>query len=237
MNPVNDYAASSKQVTTQAAFVTKIEWRGGASVAAGRFIQIHDSATVPAEAAVPKKSYPIDAATEGYKLFEEGEVRCDKGVYVCVSTTEATKTIASGNDIYAMLSVEMDRAEEPSVTYVGDLTSNVQGLEVWADSAGPKRLVSLEVDGSGVGSVAYLMIFANDSPAEGETPIFQRKLLASTAYTKANGKEFSFGKKGVYIKSYSSGTLRDGCTVKVSTTSGTLTTTASNYQIKAAYVA
>lgn len=63
--------------------------------AAARFIQIFDSATVPADASVPLISYSV-AATSGDVRFFEGRPFAN-GIVIVSSTTGPTKTI-SGAD-------------------------------------------------------------------------------------------------------------------------------------------
>jgi hypothetical protein len=63
--------------------------------AATRFIQVHDSKTVPADGAVPLMSFKI-AAGEQYVLSEV-PLPLSNGLYICLSTTQNTKTLAGAD--------------------------------------------------------------------------------------------------------------------------------------------
>jgi len=227
-------AAATFQVRAHPCGVLKLEVNQTNDIST-RFIQIHDSATTPAAAAVPKKSWP--AAECAYKEFKNGELDLEKGCFIGLSSTELTYTAQATNISGVM--VELDRPDVPTGTStVGDLTTNVQELEIWNDAAGPKKLITLEVDGdTGNCAAAFGMFFGQDSPAEGSKPIFQIPLAANTAYLRSAGNAFQFGKDGRDMTSFAANsfTPRNGCTFVISTTTGVLTTTAENYKIKAEY--
>jgi hypothetical protein len=116
-------------------------------------------------------------------------------------------------------------------TVVGDLTTNVQGLSVWTDAQGPRKLIKLEVTNvDGVGPW-YVMIFStNATVADGTKPFFQSKITSLQALT------FNFGINGLDVQRQSAAGVRsDGCTVVISDATGTLTTTVDNFKIRATY--
>jgi hypothetical protein len=133
--------------------------------------------------------------------------------------------------------VETTDPEFPTGTsYAGNLTSNVQSLQVWADASGPKKLVALEVDGSGLSGPAFIMLFATDSPANGAVPVDQFSIAQGAVLTGT--KKLFFGSnpgRDMYSKD-TAGTDHKGCTVAISTTAGKLTLTADNLKIKAEYI-
>ena len=62
------------------------------------FLQVFDSATVPADGATPELVYPLTKGTNQQLQFGDGYVFA-AGIYVCASTTSKTKTIATTNDV------------------------------------------------------------------------------------------------------------------------------------------
>ena len=60
-----------------------------------RYLQIFDSATVPADGAVPMVS--IAMAANSSFAFSEIPMTCANGIYMCLSTTQNTKTLAGAD--------------------------------------------------------------------------------------------------------------------------------------------
>jgi hypothetical protein len=235
MKPLEYFAIKGQVVSTHPVSVIKLEMTPNASITDGLFLQIHDAAASPATGAVPVKVWP--AAECGYKEFKRGELVLSVGCFICLSTTAATKTGANGvSDLMNILQVELSDPERPTgTTVVGDLTSPVTGLQVWADAAGPKKLIHLEVDGTNLTATCYIQLFAVDSPADGIAPLMTlRKITAGQVLTGASG--LYFGEKGRDVQSVdSTGGLHDGCTIKISTTPSVLTTTGDTARIQAEY--
>lgn len=61
-----------------------------------QFIQLHDSATLPADTGVPKVVFRV-AATSNFSLDYRVGREFASGIVVCNSSTEATKTIGSAD--------------------------------------------------------------------------------------------------------------------------------------------
>lgn len=68
--------------------------------AGAQWIQIHDSATVPADGAVPAITF--DIATQAAKTLDYGlrGRKFAKGIYVCNSTTDVTKTLGAADCLF-----------------------------------------------------------------------------------------------------------------------------------------
>lgn len=229
MIAITDFNALSKQVATRPVSIIKLEWRGSSTAAAaGLYIQVHNSAVAPTAGDVPLRSFQLFPDAEGYKDFKNGELECPVGCFVGVSTAEASWTAAAGNDKYASLGVELDKPQLPAaaaLSTAGDLTSAVTGLSVWDEATGaatPKQLVSLEVDGTNLAAAAYIMLFAKDAPANGDTPVFVKPIALAQTFTKATGKALEFGPNGRSVESFDTA-LRQGCRVRISSTAKTLT--------------
>lgn len=218
MKPLEYFGVTSQQVTTHAVHALKIEGQFMGNTA-DRWLQVHDSAVVPADTAVPMKQWVIPQASPFFQTFSAGELALTQGLYICISNTDGTKTL-SGDTMD--LGVELTDPEQPSGTsFVGGLVLAVASRQLWQDSAGPKKLFALEVDNTG-GADSYIMLFATDTPANGDKPVAQYTLKANAVLTGVNA--LRFGTSGRDIQSIdTAGTLHKGCTVKISTTTGVLT--------------
>ncbi len=233
MVPLNYYDVAGQQITTHNAALHKLEWTIDAGAAAsGLFVQIHDKQTIPTTGNVPKKVWPTGASDRQFKTFADGELRVNNGLYIVISSTEATYTVAAAGDKFDTLAVE-NFAAERSVTVVGDLTSSVDELEVWAESAGPKKLTRLQVTRSSTAATRYILLFAHDNPQTGDVPIL---VLGRMPISVTISFDFDFG-DGLDVRSNDADhTLRQGCTICASTSAASLIVPAANFQIRAEYV-
>lgn len=234
MKPLPYYNVAGQQVATHPVSVHKIEgyFRGETD----SWLQVHDAVSAPADTAVPLKSWPVQAAYEFHKAFEMAELRLTKGLYVCISTTQATKTLSAEK---MDLHVELAQPEAPAGTSsAGDLTTAVTELQVWAESAGPKRLIALEVDGTNVVATHYVQIHSKDTVDAGAVPVAQFELEAGAVKTGLDAWRFGNDGREVGQRDETTPTTwRKGCTVKLSKTAGSYTapTDGSTVAIKAEY--
>lgn len=221
MKTLSYFAASAAQVARHPVEVVKLEWKGATGLAAARFLQVHDAYAAPADTAVPLKVWPIDTDAQGFKLFDVGELVLTNGLYICISTTEATKTLASGADDFSTLIVELREAESPSgTTFAGDLTTSDEVLQVWAEAAGPKRLFEIITTNNG-GADYYLQIHSSDTPSD-------ESLVESILIPDGETVRLSFGKDGREVSRKVSDAIARGCTLAYSQTSGTYTAVGGN---------
>jgi hypothetical protein len=178
------------------------------------------SGAVPANSTVPILP-PIEVAANktGALAFENGVRLAGPGLIFAVSSTKDTFTAvgAATDDIHVVYE-SVEATEYPSTASVsGDYTSAVTNRVVWNDAAGPKRLFRLEVRETS-GNVRYIQIHAQDSPADGQVPVWEGTIAANEK------KAWDFGAGGFVPKDQSAAfALRDGCTVVFSTTAGTKT--------------
>lgn len=219
MKPLTYFDKIGQQVASHPVQVIKLEMRANAALAAGCFWQVHDTDVAPSNGDEPLKAWPAYAGAADYKEFKRGELNLTRGLYLVMSTTEATLTAGTGSNKFAMVAAELTEAERPSGTSTaGDLTTPVYELAVWADAAGPKRLTRVQVEESTLTADRYIMLFAHDAPADGETPLATWKIENG-----GDPLDLRFGADGRDVFSLSGSTRRDGCKLVLSDTPDTLT--------------
>jgi hypothetical protein len=69
-------------------------------------IQVHDSATIPAEGAVPMQAHQISANSDADTTLGLPPILFLNGVYVCESDTIATKTLTTPEDLFIFIVIE-----------------------------------------------------------------------------------------------------------------------------------
>lgn len=62
-----------------------------------QFIQIHDAASLPADTAVPKIVFEVQASSKFALDYGSSPRKFTTGIVICNSSTQATKTIGSAN--------------------------------------------------------------------------------------------------------------------------------------------
>lgn len=147
-------------------------------------------------------------------------------VWIAISSTDATYTAVA-----ASTNVTVD-FEEPILelnnqTITGDTTTGVNNLTVFTTSAA-KRFTQFTATNS-TGATAYLMLFANSSPATGAVPIDQWTLTNGQTLTQNFGRGLA-----PMEQSKTDFTNYTGCYLFGSSTTGTLTASiGSGWKIKA----
>ena len=98
MNPKNlnydDSVAYEASTISKASPGTIYSITGYNSHTSAVWIQLHDSATLPANTAVPAIIFKAEASSNFFYDFSEVGRYCIKGIVVCGSTTGPTKTIS-----------------------------------------------------------------------------------------------------------------------------------------------
>lgn len=186
---------------------------GGGS-ADDRYIQFHEKPSV-ASSDVPavKSLYAPGGTGFSYGPGAIGEITLSE-LTIAVSTAQASYT-APGAGTALNFTVEIETqfpVTSGTTTLVGDLTTGVGSRQIWAESAGPKRLLRLDVVNATVALVpVYPVIQAIDAGATDSLG----KLIATVA--SATTKTYHFGRGGGQIEErYKSGTsylVRRGCTI------------------------
>ena len=245
MKPVSGMAITSLQVAKHR--VSMLRARGNFSGAVASWLMFFDSKVAVANATVPIiPGIPLYAGAPFFIEEEIGALEFVQGCYVAISTTQANLTLSAE---LMDIAVELSDPENPaSVSTAGDLVTAITRLAVWSEATGAasaKRLIQLEVDATLMGlaanTVAYIMGFATDAPANGNKPLFVLEIVQAQVLTGAAA--ISFGSEGRDVKSVDAvvlGTIpspvRAGCTIVISTTNGVLTElVAGTVTIKAEY--
>lgn len=234
MITVTGIAVTAKQVTTHPTGVLRLRGNFNGTTA-DRWLQVFDAVAAPADGTAPLiAAIPLYQSSPFFAEFEIGALQLKFGCYICVSTTQATKTLSSDTmDVTA----ELDVPEMPaSSTFVGDLTTGVTGLQVWTEAAGTttrKFLLSLEVDGTNLTTATqFIQLFATDTVNTGDTPILSIPIAVGGVKTGSDALRFSTRGREVY--SYDTAARR-GCTIKISSTNTTYTAPTGTACIKAEY--
>jgi hypothetical protein len=203
---------AGSQMTIHETRLLKIDTKLATGAAANLFLQLHNSATLPAEGAVPVKWW-LATATQSQE-FVVGELQFSAGLYVCLSSTGATKTIATAtNDKFAALSVEL--LDQPLVP-----------TEVVADSGSFSVAIGMTIEVIRVNvanlenAARYLQLFNTTGAADDSVP------NAIWPLTALGTLSLDFGRSGVFA--LENVAPRTAITFFLSDTAATLTTATGN---------
>lgn len=192
-----------------------------AYVSAANWLQLFDSATSPAGGTVPLKSINVAAAGMIQNLlYSIGPVRTINGLWMAMSSTEATYTAAATSfDVWG----ELEEWEYPRDGVLTKGPSGVQSTyQIWSEATGPKVLKRLTVVELG-GVQSYIMIFAIDNPAANNIPDYPPIPIAANGTRDLYFQLSPFRKDTSIVGSAPSGvTTNDfathtGCSVAIST--------------------
>jgi hypothetical protein len=70
---------------------------GGYNAGPDQFLQVHDAASAPANGAVPAITFKIFGGANFYLTRELLPMKFSNGIYICNSTTVATKTLGAAD--------------------------------------------------------------------------------------------------------------------------------------------
>lgn len=207
--------------------------RCNSATAADRWLQLHSGTAIPSNGAVPLYApLLVPNAYISEDTFEDPRVVPAPGIVAVISSTRATLTVDAAALIDITVEVEEYELQSPvTLTTVGDITTSVKSLELWAESAGPKTLIRADLYNSSGGTI-YAQLFAKDSPSDGATPLKSWSIATLTPLV------LDFG-PNAGISPYAQetdGTARRGGTLVFSSTQNTKTLVGSNSgTIKAQY--
>ncbi len=214
MIPKTYFQVAGQTVAKHPVDVLKLEMVAHSSMAAGCFWQVHDfapknGAAVPADNEVPKYCWPAYAGVPDYKEFKNAELHLQNGLYICVSTNQFAKVLGTGNNKFAIMTAELSGRDLLADATGQDLGVELQTpMEVWADAAGPKRLIRVHAVNQEAVPV-YLQLFPN-SPAVTQVPLKSWRLEATGDAGGGDIIDLRFG-DGLHVKDIYSGTTRQGC--------------------------
>jgi hypothetical protein len=154
LTPVYGATSSGVAVASPCTLINLQGYNQGADA----WLQIHDSATVPANGAVPLKSYQLPATLAYSWKFDPNVLVLKTGLYVCISTTENTKTLSAALGDF-LIDIEEYEIQPKGTTVVGDLTTAMTSLAVWTRAAGAHRVIKAEGTNNAL-VTRYLLMFA-----------------------------------------------------------------------------
>jgi len=232
MRIVSGIGVTALQVATHPIGMYRLRGNGNNGSTA-RWLLVFDSRDTPADGAVPTiPAIAVPVKGVILQFFDLGTAQFLQGLYVCLSNTQATKTLATDT---MDIDVEVDQVEQTPGTLVGDLTTGVNGLQVWSEATGAaaeKRLCRLEVDGTNLtGGTQYIQLFPMDTvtPSAGQICLKEWPIAAgSTKYLGAGA--LSFGEMGMEVNA-----IKTGCTIKISSTPQTYSVANGTARIRAEY--
>lgn len=180
------------------------------SYASAVWLLAFSAASEPANGAVPIAAPMRIAATATNveSSFPGGLLINGPGLVLIASSTAGTLTKDTSATLYITAYIE-EYEKQPTLpnSTTGDLTTAVSSKQVWADSAGPKKLRRLQIKNN-VASIRYAVVYARDTPNSTSRIVAWRKIAAST------NVDWDFGEDG--LAPYEKGsdlTEYDGCTV------------------------
>lgn len=189
------YAATSSGVA--AAFpCTLINLQGYFNGASDAWLQIHDVAAVPANGAVPLKSFQLLAKMAYSWKFDPNVLVLKTGLYVCVSTTDATKTLSADTADFLIDIGEYEEQMQPDVSTAGDLVTNVPYQLIWARTGSPTNRLKKVIATNNEAFVAYLLMFGL---LDSDLISTNTKAIASFKFTAGQTRTLYFGNKNGFI--------------------------------------
>lgn len=202
-------ATAATTVSVVACTITKIQ--GSKLAANDRYLQLHDTKTTPANAAVPTRVWPIYGTAPFGEAFLAQPVALTNGATFVVSTTQNTYTATAETvditvDGWAVVDLT-------GTTVVGDYSTGGQDKTIWTDGSGPHTLLRLEFTAlSDAGVVLYGKVFGTDTAlAIGDMPLAQFVLPRNTS------KEFMVNLTPKFTKA---NVLYQGCVVSIDNAAG-----------------
>lgn len=242
MQPIIAFNVISKQFSKHESGLLKLEFDVNASAAPTGYVQIHNfpspadlaaGLTVPAAGSIPIKSWPTPAgAIDVYKEFKRGELETSNGLFVCVSTTQATLTIGTGSNKFDSVAAELESADVVG-TEVSD--QNVASKQIWTEASGlttQKSLIRVGVTNLD-SQINYALLFAINAASlvsGTSVPLAMWPLAATGDSGGGDTRLLSFGGvgnnnlHGIDFKLIDASGTHQGCTVAISTTPTVYTT-------------
>ena len=181
------------------------------------WLQLHDAAQLPANGAVPLKSYSLPQTAPFHWGFDPGTLLFSKGLVCAVSTTPTTLTLSADT---ADFLVDFDSAQHaPGTSIVGNLTTARETLDVVTTDS-TVYYVDAWVTGTPAEDPLYVMLFdgINIAAASNAVPVAMYVYHASGKNTKYR---FDFGSNGKRFLKCCVGLSSDG-TKYVATSSNNL---------------
>lgn len=190
MTPVISFGVFSQLASKHRNSIMKLEYDINSGAAATVYVQLHDwptaqdlaaGLTVPANGAVPIKSWPTPAGqTNVYKEFKNGELVFNNGVFAAVSTTQTTLTLGTGSNKFDSVATELWSNDVIGTEVTGQSVFVKRVLSDLVGVAGQYYLIRLSARNLNAGYPVWLQLFAINSPPNGTVPLQSWPLAANT---------------------------------------------------------
>lgn len=175
------------------------------------FLLLFDRSTTPIESDVPTLAYALSYNAPFSWGFDPGRLTLANGLYVAVSSTEATYTpVTASASVFCSFEGEYGPATFRPATETETVTTGTN-----ADLSGPARIYKVTFTNNDA-SARCLMVFDNPSPTDGDIPLWQSPSIAA-----GGTATFDFGTSGLWCGTY--------CLLVSSAPSTPATATAPNY--------
>ncbi len=181
---------------------------------ADAWLQVHDSCTTPAAGAVPIWQMPISQTSQFFENLQVAAMPITEGIYIGISTTDGTFTASADTmDLTVWTSKTV-----PAATVVGDKTTALNTLQVWAEAAnaaGTKLLYGLIIT-ERLAASRRILVYADDATTG--------RILADIPLAASQTVKLSFGSDANGLSPRTAGAasntatvvgFRQGCTVVV----------------------
>lgn len=200
---------------------------------ADHYLQLYDAKVLPAngdQSAIKKYEEVLSAGSRVFTEFTD--LKFANGCVLAISSTSGNLTVATGTNTFTGLVEGYSEINDTGWSVAGDYTTAEDIQQVWADSAGPKRLVRLE------------FTTLTDAGADRQAVVRARDTSGATLQVmqlpQQTSKDFFFG-DGFSPIEQAGGVDYDGCTVAVglydSDTKLFAVDASPNYAIRATYKA
>lgn len=175
------------------------------------YIQFHEKPVVLA-GDIPKSSGLIATTAQWFDWFYNDGLDLSECSIAISSSQTSYAAPAAGVDCTVIFETQFPACNEAGtalVTVVGDLTSAVDGLGIWAEAAGPKRLLRLDVKNNDA-ATRYIVIQSSDAELLTDSTV-PGPFAVATGATKT----LFFG-NGLLPFRNDNGTIRKACVIRMS---------------------
>lgn len=171
------------------------ELKGVWSGAAVAYLQIYDAKALPNEGAAPKISIALPAAS-AFSITFQSPIKLDRGCVIGFSSTNATKTVATGAGNTGNIFAVTDYAAATALT----TESSADGT-VSVTNSEPIILKSIKAGAEASAVDCEVKLYTKASPAEGDSPIWEGTVKGNQSRTWSFGDGIVVGAEFCIVSS------------------------------------